>query len=75
MLDAAAFGALRLWPGARLPQGKFARQCSKLSTTVRQFVSGIMQNNNTHLAPGFTLNDLAPPPANVLGPGGTRWLQ
>ena len=48
---------------------KIARQCS-LS------VSGTMENCNTHLAPGFTLNDLAPAPANVatfqglLGPGG-----
>ena len=34
-----------------------------------------MENHNTHLAPGFTLNDLVPAPANVailwglLGPG------
>ena len=56
----------RLWPGASLPQKKFARQCSSS-------VSGIMENHNTHLAPGFTLNDLVPAPANVvvlLGPLG-----
>ena len=35
-----------------------------------------MENHNTHLAPGFTLNDLVPASANVallwglLGPGG-----
>ena len=34
-----------------------------------------MENHNTHLAPGFTLNDLVPAPANaailwgLLGPG------
>ena len=45
------------------------RQCS-LS------VSGTMENCNTHLAPGFPLNNLAPTPANMaafqglLGPGG-----
>ena len=39
-----------------------------------------MENRNTHLAPGFTLNDLAPAPANVavfwglLGPGGFNSL-
>ena len=39
-----------------------------------------MENHNTHLAPGFTLNDLAPAPANVaafqglLGPGGFNSL-
>ena len=37
---------------------KIVRQCS-IS------VSGIMENHNTHLAPGFTLNNLAPAPANV----------
>ncbi|VFV27942.1 Hypothetical predicted protein [Lynx pardinus] len=37
---------------------KIARQCS-LS------VSGIMENRNTHRAPGFTLNDLGPTPVNV----------
>ena len=39
--------------------------------------SGSMENRNTHLAPGFTLNDLVPVPANVAafwglpGPGGS----
>ena len=28
-----------------------------------------MENHNTHLAPGFTLNDLVPAPANVVLPG------
>ena len=58
LLDPAATGALRLWPGASPPQKKFVRQCS--SST-----SGIMENHNTHLAPGFTLNDLVPAPANA----------
>ncbi len=37
-----------------------------------------MENHNTHLAPGFTLNDLVPAPANVvvlwglLGQGGHK---
>ena len=49
-------------------QKMFVRQCSSS-------ISGIMENHNTHLAPVFTLNDLAPAPANVaafwgmLGPG------
>ena len=58
LLDPAVAGALRLRPGASLPPQKIARQCS-LS------ISGIMENCNTHLAPGFTLNNLAPGPANV----------
>ena len=39
-----------------------------------------MENRNTHLTPGFTLNNLAPAPANVaafwglLGPGGFNSL-
>ena len=42
-------------------------------------VSGIMENHTTHLAPGFTLNDLVPAPAIVvfwglLGPGGFNSL-
>ena len=67
--DRAAANAQRLWPGASPPPKKFTRQCS--SST-----SGIMENHNRHLAPGFTLNDLVPAPANVailwglLGPGG-----
>ena len=71
--DPAAAGAPRLWPGARPPQKKFVIQCSSS-------LSGMMENHNTHLAPGFTLNDLAPAPANVaafqglLGPGGFNSL-
>ncbi|VFV45389.1 Hypothetical predicted protein [Lynx pardinus] len=73
LLDPTAAGALRLWPGASPPQKKFVRQCSSS-------VSGIMENHNTHLAPGFTLNDLVLAPANVavfwglLGPGGVSSL-
>ena len=74
LLDpAAAAGAPRLWPGASPPQKKFVRQCSSS-------VSGIMENHSTHLALGFTLNDLVPAPANVavfwglLGPGGFNSL-
>ena len=58
LLDAVVAGAPRLWPGASPPQKMFARQCS--SST-----SGIMENHNTHLAPGFYLNDLVTAPANV----------
>ena len=50
-LDPAAAGAPKLWPGASSPQKKFMRQCSSS-------VSGIMENHNTHLAPGFTLNEI-----------------
>ncbi|XP_078301533.1 uncharacterized protein LOC144616103 [Panthera onca] len=61
------------WPGASLPQKTFARQCCCS-------VSGMMENHNTHPAPGFTLKDLVPAPANVaafrglLGPGGFNGL-
>ena len=72
-LDPAVARALRLRPGASLPPKKIARQCS-LS------VSGTMENRNPHLAPGITLNNLAPAPANVsafwglMGPGGFNSL-
>ena len=72
-LDPVVPGAPRLWPGASLSQKMFTRQCSRS-------ISGIMENHNTHLAPGFTLNDLAPEPVNVaalrglLGPGGFNSL-
>ena len=73
-LDPAVAGAPRLWPGASpLPPQKIARQCS-LS------VSGTMENRNTHLTPGFILNNLAPTPESVaafwglLGPGGFNSL-
>ena len=72
-LDPAAACTLRLWPGASPPQKMFVRQCSSS-------VSGIMENHNTHLASGFTLNDLVPAPGNVavlrglLGPGGFNSL-
>ena len=71
--DPAVASAPRLRPGASTPQKKFARWCSSS-------VSGIMENHNTHLAPSFTFNDLAPAPANVaifwglLGPGGFNSL-
>ena len=55
---AAAAAVQRLQSGASLPQKKLTRSCSSS-------ISGIMENRNTHLAPGFTLNDLAPAPANV----------
>ena len=69
LLDPAVAGALRLRPGASPLQKKFTRQCSSS-------ILGIMENHNTHLAPGFTLNNVAPAPANVaafwslLGPDG-----
>ena len=56
--DGAAAEAQRLRPGASPPQKKFARQYSSS-------ISGIMENHNTSLAPGFTLNNLVPAPANV----------
>ena len=72
-LDPAVAGDLRLRPGASPLSKKIARHCS-LS------VSGTMENRNTHLTPGFTLNNLAPAPAIVaafwglLGPGGFNSL-
>ena len=65
--DHAAADAQRLWVGASQPQKKFMQLCSNS-------VSGIMENHNTHLAPGFTLSDLVPAQANLVvlwGPLGT----
>ena len=72
-LHPVVVGDPRLRPGARPSQKMFARHCSSS-------ISGIMENHNTHLAPGFTLNDLAPALSNVatfwglLGPGGFNSL-
>ena len=61
------------WPGASPSQKNCTRSCSSS-------ISGIMENHNTHLAPGFTCNNLAPAPANVatcwnlLGPDGFNSL-
>ena len=72
-LDPAVAGAPNLQPGASSSQQMFTRQC--ISS-----VSGIMENHNTHLAPGFTLNNVAPAPANVaafqglVGPSGFNRL-
>ena len=57
--DCAAAVIQRLRPGASPPQRKFTQSCSSR-------ISGIMANHNTHLAPGFTPNDLVPAPANVV---------
>ena len=57
--DPAAAEAQRLWPGASPPQKKVMRSCSS-------GFSGMMENHNTHLAPGFTPGDLVPAPANVV---------
>ena len=57
--DHADANAQRLQLGASLPQKKFTISCSSS-------ISGIMENRNTHLAPGFTLNDLVPSPVNVV---------
>ena len=59
LLDPAAAGVLRLLPGASPPQEEFASYCSSS-------ISGIMENHNTHLAPGFTLNDLIPALTNLV---------
>ncbi|XP_053066680.1 uncharacterized protein LOC113593370 [Acinonyx jubatus] len=45
--DCAAANAQRLRLGASPPQKKFTRACSS-------GVSGILENHNSHLAPGFT---------------------
>ncbi|XP_053057261.1 uncharacterized protein LOC128311327 isoform X2 [Acinonyx jubatus] len=72
-LDPAAAGAPRLRPEASPPQKKLARQSSSS-------VSGMVENRHTRLAPGFTLHDLVPAPANVAafrglpGPGGFHSL-
>ena len=70
LLDPTAAGAPRLQPGASPPQKKFMRQCSSS-------FSGIMENHNTHLAPGFTLNDCHSTSecGRLPGSAGTRWLQ
>ena len=57
--DCAAADACRLQLAASLPQNKFTRPFSRS-------VSGIKENHNTHLAPGFTLHDLVPAPANMV---------
>ena len=57
--DRAAANAQSLWLGTSLPQKKFMQSC-------RSSISGIMENHNTHLAPGFTLNNLVPAPANAV---------
>ena len=57
--DCAAVDAQRLWLGASPPQKKFMQSCSSS-------VSGIIENKNTHLAPGFTLKDFVPASANVV---------
>ena len=64
--DCAAADAQRLWLCARPPQEKFTRSGSSS-------VSGIMENHNTHLVPGFTLNNLVPAPANVVVLLGPLW--
>ena len=57
-----------------------ARSRKSLRDSVAAAFTGIMENYKTHLAPGFTLNDLDPAPANVavfwglLGPGGFNSL-
>ena len=73
LLDPAAASVLRLRPGTSPSQKMFVRQCSSS-------FSEIMENHNSHLAPGFTLKDLVPVPTNVailwglLGPGGFNSL-
>ena len=57
--DCTAANAQSLCLGASLPWKKFTRLCSSS-------VSGFMENHNTHLAPGFTLNILVPTPANMV---------
>ena len=53
--DCAAAEAQRLWLDAIPSQKKLARQCSSS-------ISGIMENHNPHLAPGFTPNNLVAAP-------------
>ena len=66
----AVADAQSLWPGASPPQKKFSRQCSSSA-------SGIMENHNTHLAPGFTPMTCSSTSecGCFLGSAGTRWLQ
>ena len=56
--DLADASVQRLQLGASLPQKNFLQSCSSS-------VLGIMENHNTRLAPGFTLNVLVPTPVNV----------
>ena len=57
--DHAAADVQRLWLGASPPQKKFMQLCSSS-------ISGIVENHNTHLVPGFSLNILVPAPVNVI---------
>ena len=57
--DRAAADAQRLRPGASPPQKKFTQSYSGS-------ISRIMQNHNTILAPGFTLDNLVPALANMV---------
>ena len=50
--------------GASTPQKKFSQSCSGI-------VSGIVENHNTHLVPGFPLNILVPTPVDVVVLRGT----
>ena len=58
-----------------------ARGQKKLARQSSISVSGLVENRNTRLAPGLTLNDLVPAPANVAafrglpGPGGFNSLR
>ena len=57
--DRAAADAPRPQPGASPPQKKFTWACSSS-------VLGILENHNSHLAPGFTPNGPVPALANVV---------
>ena len=63
----AAADAHRLLLGASPPQKKFTQSCSSS-------ILGIVENHNTCLAPGFTLNDLVLAPVNVVVPWGLLGL-
>ena len=78
--DSLGEGITEQWPGASPPPGTFARLCHFLcpetvastSPPEKKFVqlcsssiSGIVANHSTHLAPGFTINILAPIPVDV----------
>ena len=64
MWDHAAADTQRLRLGASPPQKKFTQSCSRS-------VSEIVENHNTHLVPGFILNDLVLAPSNVVVLWGT----
>ena len=73
--DPLGEGLVEQWPGApwyicvtvllQMPIDCGQHAPKEVHGSCSSSVSGIMANHDTHLAQGFTLNDLVPTPANV----------